>query len=564
MNTIFGYGYAWFTGHSISSVNCKHEGPDREVSGTLVAEQNPAGDRKIKFFVSRYGISHYLGTAKTDQEGNFRFTYKWQPGLLSRVERMIIQVVEERLPFSRQGISCIARDVPIEKFTRTLPIKTLSNSVGILRLSNGSLPEDMTKVPPPLPSHTQSPGYFKKFIAAALPEAAKKVFVSLFGRFLSTEQVQKIYDTLSFSKFEKRAATPDNLIYELLNTVLATKPTRVDNQVVWEANWDTYTLEETNSLPNMKVVADKRADGTLSLDAIYMKFRDEADFRKVSDDDMPYAIFMARSIFALKGEAEFHLAEGHILPGIIAQAFFETISPDNPLYKVLQPHLSQLDFINWLGSKGVIFGSGSVLDLSALTPDDVAKVIINSVIQKAAWKEYRIEEPLANNHILAKAEDRFYTVLHQFFSDFIANNHDSITQNWKEVENWSNTFCSHIKGMEPLTSIDELPHFCAWLVSKTTFLHWAAHSRQQLLTDVGQASLAPQNKGIGPFGGTKAQDASQQLFVARTLLRFDGDRLLDNPYGDIDEALLALLREHLAEFKGLYEDFEKIFVTTQI
>ena len=117
--------------------------------------------------------------------------------------------------------------------------------------------------------------------------------------------------------------------------------------------------------------------------------------------------------------------------------------------------------------------------------------------------------------------------------------------------------------------LDNLAKFCAWLVSKTTFLHWAAHSRQQLLADVRQASLAMENKGrddkgeLAPFGNTLAKNASEQLFVARTLLNFDGDSIFKNPYGDVHPKLLALLNEHKAKYEG-YADVEKMFITTQI
>ncbi|MBS0635784.1 MAG: hypothetical protein JSR37_10010 [Verrucomicrobia bacterium] len=545
--------------------HCQHV---RSIEGRLWSKQLPVEGQKVNFYIKDFSnFKHFIGSARSNQEGDFKLRYTWTPGLFSRSQRIVMEVVEERLPFSKEGLLCVKNDVLLQRIERKV---SLENKIDFecVELTYSKTSQDLTAVPPPLPNHTQSPHYFVKFFKAAFPEAVKKLIVSLASPLLTTSAVQRIYDF--GSAYPKRALTSENLLEELLNHVSAVGARVEDQQVVWEASWDGYQLEQQDTLPNVRVRASKN-DGVLKLDSIVIKFPNEAEETVVSalDGNLPWAIYVARSVFALAGEARFHLAEGHILPGVCAQEFFTYIKPEHPLFSVLQPHLSQLDFINWLGSKGIIFGSGSVLDISALTADSVAKVIIDHVKLKADWVQYQPQEPLAANHYLAKGEKFHFNLLQDFFREYIGNNRDAIVRDWEAIHSWSEAMHGHLEALPRLTAttdqpteedLNNLAKFCAWLVSKTTFLHWAAHSRQQLLTDVMQASLAMEDKGHGTM---QVKAANQQLFVARTLLNFDGDSIFKNPYGDLHPRLLALLNEHKAKYEG-YEDIEKMFITTQI
>ncbi len=589
-NTALSYLRALQTGRNLTAVvvgddafchhKRSHADHKRSIAGRVFSDNLPVGGQKINFYIKDFfNFNYFIGSAKSNDAGDFKLNYMWTPGWFTRSQRIVMEVVEERLPFSKEGLLCVKHDVLLERIERKLPLKIYHNDLRNISLTYELRSNDLTVIPAPLPNHTQSPHYFTKFFKAAFPEATKRVFVTLFNRFLSTSNVQRIYDSFGPS-YVKRPLTAENLIEELLNHVCSVGASTKDPQIVWEANWDAFELEELNTMPNLRVVAAKTDDGTLKLDSIGIKFRNEAEETIVTalDDKLPWALFVARSIFALEGEAKFHLAEGHILPGVCAQEFFTFIKPENPLFAVLQPHLSQLDFINWLGSKGIIFGSGSVLDISALTPNSVARVIIDHVKAKADWLNYKPQVPLAPNHYLAKGENFHFNLLHDFFKEYIQTNKAAIMQDWEAVHSWSVAMHSHLQELPQLTTtldnptqidLDNLAKFCAWLVSKSTFLHWAAHSRQQLLTDVNQASLAMENKALditgnlASFGNMLPKNANQQLFVARTLLNFDGDSIFKNPYGDVHPRLLELLNEHKAKYEG-YEDIEKMFITTQI
>ncbi|MCE5293135.1 MAG: hypothetical protein LLF94_00790 [Chlamydiales bacterium] len=596
-----GYSYvdSWYSGRSFTADNVgidAHKEHDAEhVSLTLkrtlqgrilINDGNQhLRNQKINFLaVNCLGFTTHLGSARTDnKDGTFEFKYAWTPGHFSYSQHIVMQLVADKLPFTTRSellksVPFFKQEALLKRIPLTLPLDQAVNNVGDIVTTFDDISKDITVVAPPLPNHQQSPEYIYKFLKAVLPEVPKRVFVSIFGRFMSAETVQKIYDSFG-PTYAKRPLTKENLLDELLNHVSATKAVRLDEHVMWEANWDEFELEKDDGLPNVTVTASQGRNNSLNLESIIIKFRNSSEVLvEVGDKGFETAMYLARSVFALKGEAEFHLAEGHILPGIAAGEFFKHMT-GSPLYAAMQPHLSQIDFINWIGSKGVIFGQGSVLDVSSLTAKAVAEVIIKAVKDKSRWDTYEPQEPLCDSHYLAKAEKYHFNFLNKFFTWYIKKNRDEISRTWFSVYAWSQSINEHFKDIPRITENQENPDahdfeslskFSAWLISKTTFLHWAAHSRQQVLTDVSQATLAVENKAVtadgklAKFGNTLAANASEQLFIARTLLNFDGDALADNPFGDMNKELLArFLKSSPHDYEG-YVDYLKQFITVQI
>lgn len=550
-----------------------------EVFGRLISndEKRSLPDTKINFFVKDLlGVKYYLGTATSGSKGEFSFRYLWDAGF-RRNHHIVMGIVERKLPFALAGVN-FKEEVVLQKINRTIPAKTAEFDLGDISVSYADISQNINHVKKPLASHQQPLSYYWKLFKAIAPEIPKKAFVSIFGRWLTTAQVQKLYDI--GPAYIKRPNTIENMIDELLNQINAVDP-RVDgNQVTWTANWDGLTFDKDYSLPNVTVFTNKNDSGKLILDNIKIKFRNEPKefIVKADDKNIEWATYVARSTFALKGEAELHLAEGHILPGVIATSFFKYIKPGNPLYSPAQPHLSQVDFINWLGSKGVIFGSGSVLDLSALDDKSIADVIIKSIKEKADWLNYTPPDPLTKDHYHARAEALHFNLLWLFFDRYINDHKDAIIKSWSSIYALSESIHNLIGSIPRLTNNENTPSgsdlshlakFMAWLISKTTFVHWAAHSRQQLLTDLSQATLSIENQALDPngnlhpYGNTSPQNASKQLFFSRLLLNFQGDSFFENPNGDMDQGLLKLFREHIGNFEG-YDDIMKMHITTQI
>ncbi len=561
--------HSWYTGYSLP--NIKEGKPTHTIKGKIVyhEDEKPAAFVKVNCFVEGWFSRTHIGSATTTKTGAFSLKVH----SASNTQKVIIQVVEKRRPFAQEDLACLKEEVVIQQFEKTLDLSDL----GKLELTVTDSPKDITVIRPPLKSHIQSPAFFWKFFEAVRTEAPKRLFVSLARPLLSASSVQWIYNLFGPS-YEKRPLTKENLIEELLNHVTAVGGKDQGNKVMWEANWDGIELKRDDTLPNVIVRAIKKPDDTLELEKIELKFRNDEFVYHVRPNDRFFdrALYMARSVFALKGEAEFHLARGHILPGIIAEEF-DRFMKRNPLYKKLEPHLSQLDTINWIGSKGVIFGPGSVLTHSALTVDSVAKIIVNEVKKAANWKDYAPPTPLAKDHYLADAEKVHFDILYTYFLTVIQKNKSAIRKDWSSIYNWSEAVNEHLPEIPKITTTkkprqedyESLAKFCAWAVSKTTFLHWAAHSRQQILTDIRQASLAPQTGAftleseMDPYGKTEVDDANVQLFVSRVLLNFKGDSLLENPYGDVDPDLIEAIKTHIPDYKG-YADIQKMFITTQI
>lgn len=540
----------------------------------------PDVERKVNIFVKDlFGVQHYVGKAKTDNSGFFQFNYNWQENWLSSSHDVVIGIIEKRRPFAEKGLWCAKEEVVVDRINVSLPKTPAFVDIGEKAITYDDIPNNLAEVKKPPITQTQSPYYYWKFFKAAFPEAVKRVCITILQRWLSTAQVQKIYDSFG-PAYSKHALTPNNLIFELMNEICAVDYQLIDDQVTWTANWDGLEFDTENSLPNVEVVANKNERGELILQSIAVQFRGDPAPTVIhpGDEKMDWAIYVARSTFALKGEAEVHLAEGHVLPGIPAKAFFKYIKPSNPIFAPVAPHISQLEFINYLGSQGVIFGKGSVLDVSALTDTSIAEVIVNSMLQKSNYLNYAPHEPINNQHYLAMAERKHYELLKGFFIKYVADNRAGIHSHWDQIYNWSEVMSKHLATLPKITNSPSNPTYedekklallLAWLVNKTTFIHWAAHSRQQLLTDVRCASLGIRNRALDANGGFAASgntppiDASQQNFIARFLLNFEGDSFLKNPYGDINQELLALIKQHKDEYVG-YSDIDKMHMTTQI
>lgn len=577
------YLFAAFSGQSLNATHSGEVQSDsvRSLSGKLKYpdDKRAAEDIKVKFFVSDFfNIPHYIGTATSDNQGRFQLDYTLKKFWFGHNKRVTLGIVEDRLPFANHGIF-LKKEVTLQKIDIDIDPNEKQNDLGTLFLNYADISKDITALQVPTASHMQPPSYFWKLFKALLPEVPKVLFISLFKNYLTIEQVQRIYDSFGPS-YPKRPSTPSNLIDELLNHITAVDPVVTADTVVWTANWDGLDFDKEKSLPNVTVTASRDTSGVLNLESIAIKFREDANetIVKPEDKSIDWAIYLARSAFTLKGEAEHHLAEGHILPGIAAKVFFKHIKPDNPLFAPLEPHLSQLEFINWFGSRGLIFGTGSVLDASALNDKSVTEVIIKAINKKANWLKYSPPKTLAPNHCRANCERLHFNLLWVFFHDYIHKHKDEIIKHWSSIYSWSEGIRNLIQTFPAITTTESKPteldlvrlsKCIAWLATKTTFLHWSAHSRQQLLTDIRQVSLAIEERGLtkdgtlDPFGNTLPENGSKQLQIARVLMNFKGDSIFKNPNGDMDKDLLASLRKLILAYEG-YKNIIDMHLATQI
>jgi hypothetical protein len=559
---------------------------NRNISGTLLFKDDylPTAEMKVRFYSKDFfGRCTYLGETETNENGVFNFNYKWDHiSLPFKNIDIVLEVIEKKRPFANEGLRCFKEIVTVARKVFSLPPYAQKNILGVQYLDYNSISSDLTQFSFPTPSHSPSVSYYMRLLQAFVPESIKAVIVLAFQKILNLYGVQGIYDSFG-TAYLKRAATPENLIDALLNQICAVDYKKFGDKVFWEANWDQRDFDETSSLPNVTVTAKKdKTRDLLVLESIDIKFREDIETRTFSKNspDIAYAIFTALSAFALKGEAEIHLAEGHLMPDIPAKSFFKHIRPDNPIYPLIAPFIDQLNFINWLGSKGIIFGKGSVLEMSSLTPDATAAVIIDHMKKKANWQKDAPKEPLCANHFKAIAYKNYYSLLFNFFKKRLSQYRDEFVEN-SNLRNQLYLFSESVHrkfSAIPVIINDpnvytykeelNLAQFLTWLVCKTTFLHWSAHSRQDLLTDIFSVTLAIRNHGLteagefSPGGNTDLLKASKQLQIARTLLNFKGDTVANNPYHNIDPELRDLILSHKHQFPTF--DINEMHMTTQI
>lgn len=541
----------------------------------------PAVGQQVDLFVRNFfGFKTYLASATTNADGKCLFTYDCHHSSFSKDHRLLIELKADLFPSAYRGFFGRAEKVTEQTIELTVAKNSYSIETDPLLLSYANQSKNLTQVQVPPQAQRQSLKYYLEMGKAGMPEIVKALFVTVFQRWLTGAHVQSIYDSFG-PKHPKIELTPGNLIYALQNQICAVGASKTAEGYTWKACWDQYEFDRDNSLPNVEVYALLNQKNQLELDRICIQYRGDENVQTVTAHDhaqLPRAIYIALSTFGLKGEAEHHLAEGHILPGIAAPSFFKYIKKENPLFKFLAIHFLGIQSINYAGSLGIIFGENSSLEASALTANSIAEIIITATKAKADWKSYHPNEPIGLTDHFASAEKRHFEILLSHYRTFINANSQGIHAHWLEIYRWSEAIHAHLPEIPKITEnvmkptpedCENLAKFLAWIITKVTFIHWAMHSRQHLFADIRILSAAAgkrclDNKGqFAADGNTSAADANKQLLVTRTLLNYHGDRLVENAYGDIDPLLIQELLDNFIAYEG-YADILKMYPNVPI
>jgi hypothetical protein len=547
--------------------------------GKLVDESNklPLANFSAKIYARNYlGFSHLVSIIKTNGEGEFNLNYDWIPSRLSDKHFVTLELLGKKRDYQVPGLIGPTIEYPLQKIQVVFDNSTLGkNDLGQRNVKLDNISLDISQVKSPLPNDYPSPYYFWRLISAATPIALKAAFSSLFGRFLTTSKVQSVFNVFA-KQYPKVAPTPDHLLDELKNKICAVAYIKLENgDITWEANWDEFEFDTPRSLPNVRVVAERSLAGLLTLKAIDIKYREDGEPRVINlvdKEQMEWAIYIARSVFALKGEIDIHLGEGHLLPGITARHFFKTIQVENPLYDGVARYLTGLDFINDLGSRGLIFGDDSIVSNSPLTEKDSIAILNKHIHAKANYMLAQPQEPVDDLHERARVANVHYTLLLEHFRKFIQENNDGLKEHLDEIYSWSESMHLYLdkipkiipeKGVFGDQEKENLALCLAALVNQTTYLHWSAHSSQGLLTHVDSASLymrdyALKDGKLEPFGNTPPDNAITQLKIALTLLNFKSLLFKDIAHPD----LLALITKNKDKYPP--HVLEEMFGTTEI
>ncbi|MBA3815108.1 MAG: hypothetical protein H0X29_01025 [Parachlamydiaceae bacterium] len=552
------------------STSSSTQGPsevDIEINSSKIPHSNK--ERRAHVYLKKWKGKEYLNTVNIDPSNHLKITHP--PTSNSKSHYLSLEIFENHRPFTSLGLPGYCLTKPLGKAS----IELNSDSQKNLLITDDQI-ETLTHVDKPTAINRPSITYFGRLLLAGGPEIIKSLLSRIFSYLMTVDKVQSLFNLFG-PHYARSEPTLPNLLDDLLNSICAIDYKREGNQISWIANWDNYQFDRETSLPNVTVIARKEQE-TLTIESIKVQFRGEKEQIILPDqttpDELKLAIYMARSSFAIKGEAEIHLAEGHLLPGIFAHTFLTAISKENPLYAVTARYLENLEFINWLGGNGIIFGKGSVIELSALSDRSVAELIIRYMIEKSDFLNYKPIEPISKTHHRAIVGKVHYETLLNYFSSFICDNWDKIVPFKNEIFEWSeslnrklssipkimpdpNSFSKEIEGKR-------LALCLASIVNQTTFLHWSSHARQELLTHVDLASLSLSNKGRGPngmpvkFGNTPKEAANLQLKISRTLLNFKAHRFVNYAHPD--------LLKRINRIRDLYIPYplKEMFVTTEI
>lgn len=544
--------------------------------------KEPCCKRRVAIYKNGWLFGRtYLGSARTNDLGEFTYTFNKLNTFWGIKHKFTFHLVDQPQPFSARG-SLKIQDRVTQIFNLAIPRNVIwakAEFPAIYAIQSKKLSE----VAPPPSTHWQSSRYFITLGKAAILDAPKVLISTLFSKWMSGSQVQRLYD-LYGPKTEKKSLTPEFLIDTLINGIGNTGYFINGNGVDFEANFNGYEFDEANSLPNVKVftkrVKNNRNEEELRLESIAIKYREDSEAEVISvknKKDLQRGLYIAMSVFGLMGEAKRHLGEGHILPHIAAVPFFKYISRENPIYKVVATFISEVHFINYLGSKGIIFGNKSILDASALSPIGLERLIIDAVKSKADWSVPPNENFLPNDHF-SHGVKLHYEMLYDYYSKYINENIASVDAHWQEIYNWSEATHEHLNECPCITERSKNPSaedrkklamFLAWLVTKTTFLHWAVHSRQAPLTDIKSMSLGLRNRSLdskgrfSPTGNTSGFNAHVQILIARVLINSKLNTFAENAYGDIPQELIDRFNRNATKYTG-YPDIMKMMAGTKI
>lgn len=458
-----------------------------------------------------------------------------------------------------------------------------------------------------LPQGKPSLDYVESIIKAALENNLKKVP----GSILNTVNIQKMYEEATLPVCEE---TTREMV---LNGIYPCQFLRNnEGELVSIINWDRYA-KRTNGphLPNAQITWVKEGD-TLRIKQLTIQHEGMDPVTVTPHDEKFLSMLYYYNCAALvMAEAEDHLGKGHLVNGMHALAIFRELDIENPIRRLLEPLLEKVLSINFFGSF-LIFGKTGVLATSALTPEAINK-LLKDTIRYTDAANFKPREPVSGDHRFAHAENLFWKVATDTVDQYFEENLSEIVALWDQIYRLSETLVLHSPAYKPLVvhpievdpsqsyewddmneigdpsdagrvvrggklrsfrpitlrvrdpqpeDIERLKQFCRFVIF-TNFWHHAVHKSQDpAALHIDYASLAPRSADFTNFGGTDAEDAKEQLSVARTLVDFEDeeDLLLKNTKGDIYQPFIDNILKHLEEFKKLGYDLTKFLKSIMI
>jgi hypothetical protein len=300
------------------------------------------------------------------------------------------------------------------------------------------------------------------------------------------------------------------------------------------------------------------------------------------------ALTLFRTSYLALGEIDEHLGAGHLNVEQYAVAAFRNLR-ENPLKKLLFPHLRDVVLINDQGSE-VIFGpKGALTTTTALT----AKGVDDRFKRKLGHMDYTDwspRKPISADHQFAWVENLYWNIVKEWVDTFFKENEQGIVQQWAEIHKMSQDLVSHsvsyhslegrkagdwvdaseikasnaphkkvngvYKAVRPITEsdvpqegdLDKLKQAAAYMIFFSTFWHsWVHNLQQDDAGDIEYATLGIKEGGELP----DVPEVVTQLELANLLPAVKHGYVTKNENGDIDPRFIALLTKYREEFVRL-------------
>lgn len=536
--------------------------PEKEIT-------DPAVFTKIRIYDNKSGTK--LITLFPDGEGNFSFNFEASEKSFWKSDNRTFRadVVHFRAPFAKEnGLFAYwnAKQV-VSSHEIKVPRDKDSETQIFIPVHQDHF-DQTSKIPTQdIPHFSYICEFLNKIVPEVVQSGLEKVIekiLGIAGKFLSGIQAQELLQKMGFVCPPPIPNTVERLIELLLNSVAAATPKIEGDKAIWECNWDRFDKDIEKSLANVRIVValDPERKQKPVFEKITLHFSGENEFEEYDaySEGIERAVYLALSAFITQGEGKRHLGIGHLVTGLFANEFRKCIPKTHPLYNLLDPHFEGVNFINYLGSKGIIFGDKSILELGALTSDSLNQLIIEGMVDGINWATYSPPKPVAGPeiHYLAHGEKETYQGLLKVFGKIINDKWAELSKpdNWSHLWLWSSRIRYHFRSFpefilgekEPVAGDKErLVKFLAYTLT-LIYIHYMAHSSQTALTNILSSSLGVRNKALtvdgkfAPDGNTDSYTTVKQLFIANFLMAFEAKKMIEEN-NNVHPEIRALFRD---------------------
>lgn len=554
---------------------------------------------RMKFVKVKAGILSSQLEFFTDQEGRFVHDAKTFKPFMGSKQSLVYKVYEANVFYDPNSTLCKPR-VKVAEVKQKVNIKSNGSNVGDIAAAVYEYQADLPDLQQPKEAklRPQQWPYTFNLITAAYDEVLRNLYATI-DHFNNVEEVQHAFR----AKESHLKVSPETTIEMMLNGIFAAHYIKgPGNNLFVRINWDQYDKEDRPQLPDVEMTLTYDGKALEIIDVVAKLQNGSLKNFNKEDPDFLQGLYLFNCAALLRGEIESHLTKCHFWTGQAAMAVFRSLSEGNPIKTILAPHLKGVLEINRMGADA-IFGPKGVLNHSGLTVDGIMQMVKHN-LGAMCYKTFTPRKPLTENHRSARCGQLFWEIINKVVRQFVEENKAHILNYWNEIYAMSHNLVAHspkyrpydgvenynewfdqeeidnpdvpgrvvyegeLKAVRPITlnplapnegDLENLIQFICVCIQLSVEEHDVRHrSQSDWMTNLDFGSIAPNNDGKDPCGGTTIEDAQAQLTLARVLTDFKSDALVENKFGDVYEPLIRELLEHRVEFEQYGMDVTKL------